>query len=135
MLIQTDSCLFIWPNYFIKTTLKIIPVLIRCLGNQPVEVISAAKEQIITGTNIAVPTETVWADLSKQLNNKVSPKNLYTIVKTNRHNIWQILELCKINTDTQDQGPNCDSSQESSADFHSAASKAVTKQSMLRHYI
>lgn len=93
-----------------------------------INVISAAKEQIIVGQNIAVLSEKVWADLSQQLNNKVSAKNLYTFVKTNRHNIWQILELCTNNTNVQDQGPNTDSSQESSVDFYSPESKADTNQ-------
>lgn len=66
----------------------------------------------------------MWADLSQKLNNKVSPKNIYTIVKTNRHNIWQILELGKIDKEIPDQGPNTNSSQESSDDFHSPESKA-----------
>jgi len=33
-----------------------------CGRDDIIKVISAAKEQIITGTNIAVPTEKVWAD-------------------------------------------------------------------------
>lgn len=99
-----------------------------CESDDIIKVISAAKEQIIIGQNIAVPSKKVWADLSQQLDNKVSAKNLYTFVKTNRHNIWQILELCAINTNVQDQDPNPDSSQESSADLHSPESKADTHQ-------
>lgn len=105
-----------------------------CGSDDIIKVISAAKEQIITRQNIAVPSEKVWVDLSQQLNNKVLPKNLYTFVKTNRHNIRQILKLCKNDTNIQYKDPNSDGLQESSVDFHSPVSKSDTKQiSMLWH--
>lgn len=85
-----------------------------CGSDDIIKDISAAKKQIITGQNIAVPSEKMWIVLSQQLNNKVSPKNLYTFVKTNRHNILQILKLCKNDTHIQDKDPSSDRLQESS---------------------
>ncbi len=33
----------------------------------------------------------IWTELSKQLENKITAKALYTFVKLNRHNIWTAL--------------------------------------------
>ncbi len=54
-------------------------------------VLCSSKEAIVKNGNIATPNQSIWTELSKQLENKITAKALYTFVKLNRHNIWTAL--------------------------------------------
>lgn len=56
-----------------------------------IEVLCASKNTVIRNGNIATPSDGIWAELSKQLGEKLTPKALYTFVKLNRHNILATL--------------------------------------------
>ncbi len=54
-------------------------------------VLCSTKEAIVKNGNIATPNQSIWTELSKELENKITAKALYTFVKLNRHNIWTAL--------------------------------------------
>ncbi len=54
-------------------------------------VLCSSKEAIVRNGNIATPNQSIWTELCKQLDNKITAKALYTFVKLNRHNIWNAL--------------------------------------------
>ncbi len=54
-------------------------------------VLCSSKEAIVKNGNIATPNQSIWTELSKQLENKITANALYTFVKLNRHNIWTAL--------------------------------------------
>ncbi|XP_060748439.1 chromobox protein homolog 1a isoform X2 [Tachysurus vachellii] len=56
-------------------------------------VLCSAKDAIVQNGNIATPNQSIWTELSKQLQNKITAKALYTFVKLNRHNIWTALGI------------------------------------------
>ncbi|MEQ2301272.1 hypothetical protein AMECASPLE_034226 [Ameca splendens] len=56
-------------------------------------VLCTSKEAILLNGKIATTAATIWTELSQQLENKMSPKALYTFVKSNRYNIWSCLEV------------------------------------------
>lgn len=58
-----------------------------------VKIILEKKTQVVTDGKIAVPSDTVWRELSQNLKGVMSSKALYTLVKRNGHNIWQHLGL------------------------------------------
>lgn len=56
------------------------------------EVLCASKEAVIKNGNISTPSDDIWQNLCKQLGEKMTPKALYTFVKSNRHNVWAALD-------------------------------------------
>ena len=56
-----------------------------CSTDDVIKVIIDAKEVVLKGECVAVPTENVWTELSLQLGEEMTPKSLYTFVKMNKH--------------------------------------------------
>lgn len=59
------------------------------------EVIIKNKKEIfnISAQKIWGPTHKCWANIANELNNKVSPKYIYTVVLQNRYNIYDLLNF------------------------------------------
>ena len=68
-----------------------------------INVLKAAKHSVVTEHGIAGPTNTVWKQLSDLLRGEMSPKNMYTFVKLNRHNCWETLEI----KNEESEEPDC----------------------------
>ena len=67
-----------------------------------INVLKAAKHSVVTEHGIAGPTNTVWKQLSDLLRGEMSPKNMYTFVKLNRH-CWETLEI----KNEESEEPDC----------------------------
>lgn len=70
-------------------------------------VLCSAKDAIVQNGNITTPNQSIWTQLSKQLDNKITAKALYTFVKLNRHNIWTALG-CTHESDHETSGSSDD---------------------------
>jgi len=58
----------------------------------PTDIIKAIKDNtIFFQSGIPVSSDSSWTKIANTLNNLLTPKHLYTIVKNNRYNVQQVL--------------------------------------------
>lgn len=73
-------------------------------------VLCSARSDIVQNGTIAIPSTLIWAELSEQLDKKMSAKAIYTFVKANRHGIWSALQFGNVQTDDSSVKSDCEDS-------------------------